>query len=99
MSINTEKVNAQRMAFKHPTQDWHRHLIGPAELEMLLEDFNRFQNVARLQKMSASEMRLQFGEMTASEIRLVRAIANSLLATPISIERSATSAYPSLPTT
>ena len=35
--------------------------------------------IIHLQKMSASEMRLQFGEMTASEIRLVRAITNALI--------------------
>ena len=38
--------------------------------------------IKHLQKMSASEMRLQLGEMTASEIRLVRAITNALLAMP-----------------
>ena len=38
--------------------------------------------IKHLQKMSASEMRLQMGEMTASEIRLVRAITNALLAQP-----------------
>lgn len=33
----------------------------------------------QIQKMNASEMRLQFGEMSAAEIRLVRAIINVVL--------------------
>ena len=33
-----------------------------------------------IRKMSASEMRLQFGEMSAAEIRLVRAIIKCVLA-------------------
>ncbi len=36
----------------------------------------------QIKSMSDSEMRLQFGEMSASEIRLVRAIINTVLAMP-----------------
>lgn len=36
MSTQTEKINAQKAAFESgPTQPWHRHLIGPAELRNL----------------------------------------------------------------
>lgn len=38
MSTNAEKVEAQRQAFNHKaTFGWHRHLIGPQELERLLK--------------------------------------------------------------
>lgn len=37
MSTMHEKVEAQQWAFySKPTQPFHRHLIGPAELEALL---------------------------------------------------------------
>jgi ABC-type methionine transport system ATPase subunit len=53
----------------------------------LERDLNQLRaGIKHLQKMSASEMRLQMGEMTASEIRLVRAITNALLAMP-NVER------------
>lgn len=36
MSLQSEKIRAQQMAFdSKPPQPWHRHLVGPAELEML----------------------------------------------------------------
>ena len=36
MSTQSENIRAQKMAFEHtPVQPWHRHLIGPAELEGL----------------------------------------------------------------
>lgn len=38
MSTDAEKLSAQKAAFDHkPTQPWHRHLVGPAELETLLQ--------------------------------------------------------------
>lgn len=37
MSTPQEKVETQRRAWNHsPIQQWHRHLIGPVELEHLL---------------------------------------------------------------
>jgi hypothetical protein len=42
MSTIDEKIAAQRAAFEsQPTQWWHRHLIGPAELEILLHGQQR----------------------------------------------------------
>jgi hypothetical protein len=39
MSTLAEKIRAQKMALEHqPVQPWHRHLVGPEELEMLLSD-------------------------------------------------------------
>lgn len=38
MSTELEQLSAQSMAFNHkPTQHWHRHLIGPMELQILME--------------------------------------------------------------
>lgn len=37
MSTPAEKIEAQKMAFEsQPTQPWHRHLVKPAELEIML---------------------------------------------------------------
>ena len=36
MSTPAEKIEAQRVAFE--SQPWNRHLIGPAELEILLAE-------------------------------------------------------------
>jgi hypothetical protein len=39
MSTPSEKIRAQKMAFEHkPVQPWHRHLVGPEALEMLISD-------------------------------------------------------------
>lgn len=38
MSITSEKIAAQTAAFDlRPTQPWHRHLVGPGELERALQ--------------------------------------------------------------
>lgn len=40
MSTPAEKIAAQKAAFEHqPSEHWHRHLVGPAELETLMENF------------------------------------------------------------
>jgi len=35
MSTKAEKIKAQKFAFNSPNQYWHRHLIGPNELQAL----------------------------------------------------------------
>ena len=40
MSTPAEKIAAQKAAFEHqPSEHWHRHLVGPAELETLMGNF------------------------------------------------------------
>ena len=37
MSTPAEKIAAQKAAFEHqPSEHWHRHLVGPDELEYLM---------------------------------------------------------------
>jgi len=38
MSTDCEKISAQKGAFQsEPVQRWHRHLVGPVELETMLK--------------------------------------------------------------
>ena len=58
-------------------------VVNYTDAQEIERDLNQLRaGIKHLQKMSASEMRLQMGEMTASEISLVRAITNALLAMP-----------------
>ena len=41
MSTNAEKIMAQKMAFEEqPSRPWHRHIIGPSEIEAILKQSN-----------------------------------------------------------
>lgn len=43
MSTQAEQIKAQKMAFNEkPTKPWHKHLICPAELKMIIEQAQKY---------------------------------------------------------
>jgi len=70
MSIDTEKIRAQGLAFNHtPRQAWQHHLMGPAELRNLLGELKRLQErVAALDgAKTPSEAENKSGEAVGKE--------------------------------
>lgn len=69
MSTQMEKVEAQRDALHlKETMPWHRHLIGPAELEMMFAKIDRLE---RELKEAKAETELALGHLRYEALRIL----------------------------
>ena len=81
MSTIAEKIRAQKMALNDkPTKPWHRHMIGPVELEKLFiaaDENKRMRNA--LERIAVF---YRGGERATESLLEMRAIAKRALTAP-----------------
>lgn len=56
MSLSSEQIQAQEAAWQSPSKWWHRHLIGPSELESVLADARRYRAVRTMNGVQFSKL-------------------------------------------
>lgn len=82
MSTQAEKIKAQKCAFNSPTQYWHRHLIGPDELQALFMAESEMRGQA-ITMAILSDMVLGERADDRSEAALIRAVRELIAMTGI----------------